>query len=309
MNYSRHYSLLINRAVGRTLEGYTEKHHILPRCMGGSDEPENLVRLTAREHFVAHQLLVKMYPEERNLIFAAHAMTCDPLGGRVGNRKYGWLRERHASRISELRVDYFNNSPGARVAYSTRQKQRLNNDPEYKARMLAGSGQPEVRKRAGESLRRTLATPEGKAKMKAAAIERGSRPEQKQLRVDLLKARHAAGDPSLEKGRINSRSAEAVAKRVAKYHTTVNTVEGKERLSAAAKKRWETRDRKVVGQMLKASRAGKENGRSRPVVQLFPNGFVVAEFPNMKAAALANGHDKHTIYDRVKRGHPLWVGV
>lgn len=96
MNYSRHYSLLINRAVGRTLEGYIEKHHVLPRCMGGSDEPENLVRLTAREHFVAHQLLVKMYPGVGKLIFAVMVMTSDPHGYRVGNRRYGWLRERHS---------------------------------------------------------------------------------------------------------------------------------------------------------------------------------------------------------------------
>ena len=40
---------------------YCETHHILPKCLGGSNEEENLVNLTAREHFIAHMLLVKIY--------------------------------------------------------------------------------------------------------------------------------------------------------------------------------------------------------------------------------------------------------
>ena len=45
----------------RILNGYTEKHHILPVCMGGSNVKANLVRLTAREHFIAHWLLYKIH--------------------------------------------------------------------------------------------------------------------------------------------------------------------------------------------------------------------------------------------------------
>lgn len=40
---------------------YYEKHHIIPRCIGGSDNELNLVLLTAREHFLAHYLLCKIY--------------------------------------------------------------------------------------------------------------------------------------------------------------------------------------------------------------------------------------------------------
>jgi hypothetical protein len=39
---------------------YTELHHIIPAGMGGSDDKENLVRLSARQHFIAHLLLIKM---------------------------------------------------------------------------------------------------------------------------------------------------------------------------------------------------------------------------------------------------------
>lgn len=40
---------------------YTETHHIVPKCMNGTNKKDNLVELTAREHFIAHKLLFKAY--------------------------------------------------------------------------------------------------------------------------------------------------------------------------------------------------------------------------------------------------------
>ena len=40
---------------------YTEKHHIIPRSLGGSNDIDNLVRLTAKQHFICHKLLTKMF--------------------------------------------------------------------------------------------------------------------------------------------------------------------------------------------------------------------------------------------------------
>lgn len=74
MNYTRIYNLIIQRAQDRVLSGYAEKHHIIPRCMGGDNSPENLVRLTAKEHFVAHRLLVRIYPENPKLVYALWSM-------------------------------------------------------------------------------------------------------------------------------------------------------------------------------------------------------------------------------------------
>lgn len=98
MDYKRHYDALIKRAQTRTLDGYVERHHILPRCMGGSDDPDNIATLTPEEHYVAHQLLVKIHPDEAKMVFAALAMT----RGRSGNKRYGWLRRLFAQRISEI---------------------------------------------------------------------------------------------------------------------------------------------------------------------------------------------------------------
>lgn len=96
MNYYRIYDNLIQRALARTLIGYSERHHIIPKCIGGTDDKENIVVLTAREHFVAHLLLVKMYPHEHKLAFAANMMTIGGKNHARNNRTFGWLRERYS---------------------------------------------------------------------------------------------------------------------------------------------------------------------------------------------------------------------
>ena len=54
---------------------YYEKHHILPRCLNGGDEKENLVLLTAREHYIAHKLLTFIYLNNKRILHAFHYMT------------------------------------------------------------------------------------------------------------------------------------------------------------------------------------------------------------------------------------------
>lgn len=74
MNYEKIYNQIVERAKNRVLDCYTESHHIIPRCMGGGDEKENLVNLTAREHFICHRLLVQIHPSNNKLKFALWAM-------------------------------------------------------------------------------------------------------------------------------------------------------------------------------------------------------------------------------------------
>jgi predicted XRE-type DNA-binding protein len=96
MDYHKHYHLLINRAKIRDLDTsvYVEKHHIVPKCLGGLNNIDNIVKLTPREHFIAHQLLVKIYPESPRLVYAAFLMTqSNSKYSRINNRLYGWLKE------------------------------------------------------------------------------------------------------------------------------------------------------------------------------------------------------------------------
>jgi hypothetical protein len=59
--YSKWYFNIINNRKQNQPIGYSEKHHIVPKSIGGSDECSNIVRLTAREHFICHLLLTKMF--------------------------------------------------------------------------------------------------------------------------------------------------------------------------------------------------------------------------------------------------------
>lgn len=74
--YTHWYYNIITRAQSRTLTGYSERHHIIPKCLGGNDTNDNLVRLTAREHFICHRLLVRMVEQglRGKLSLAAAAM-------------------------------------------------------------------------------------------------------------------------------------------------------------------------------------------------------------------------------------------
>ena len=79
MNYKKIYDQLVEKCRVRgldksALKGYYEKHHIVPRCMGGSDDVENFVLFTAREHFIAHMLLWKIHPSNGDLALAVHLM-------------------------------------------------------------------------------------------------------------------------------------------------------------------------------------------------------------------------------------------
>jgi hypothetical protein len=70
--------------VGRAVDGYCERHHILPRSMGGSDDQANIVKLTYREHFLAHWLLTKFTTgqDRRKMLHALYRMS-GQFGGRV----------------------------------------------------------------------------------------------------------------------------------------------------------------------------------------------------------------------------------
>lgn len=75
MDYQIIYNQIIERAQKRTLEGYKEKHHIFPKCLGGNNNKENLVELTAREHFLCHMLLCEIYPNNIKLYHALWMMS------------------------------------------------------------------------------------------------------------------------------------------------------------------------------------------------------------------------------------------
>lgn len=73
MNYKKIYDSICNRAKDRKIEGYVERHHIIPKSKGGSNDSSNIVELTAREHLLCHWLLARHTGDHRDW-FAFKAM-------------------------------------------------------------------------------------------------------------------------------------------------------------------------------------------------------------------------------------------
>ena len=117
MNYSKIYKNLIIKANDRiNVNFYTENHHIIPKCIGGSNDKSNLIALTPEEHFLAHQLLAKMHPTNHGLILAANAMCVHNTDRRINNKHFGWLRRR----MSEAKKDWCSNNKDAVIANATK---------------------------------------------------------------------------------------------------------------------------------------------------------------------------------------------
>lgn len=105
MNYLKIYNQIIDRAKERILEQdvYTEKHHIIPKCIGGTNDFNNIVVLTGREHFICHRLLVKIYPNNKKLIHSFWMMSNCRKDNRYipSSRAYNEAKILHSKAISE----------------------------------------------------------------------------------------------------------------------------------------------------------------------------------------------------------------
>ena len=83
---------------------FVEVHHILPKSLGGSNDPSNLVSLSARQHFVAHLLLTKMYKgkDKKKMCWALHRMAFSSTSPRkFKSSEYEMARKIHISNLSK----------------------------------------------------------------------------------------------------------------------------------------------------------------------------------------------------------------
>jgi len=120
--YSKYYFNIINRAKSREIapNTYTEKHHIIPKSCGGDNSSANLIKLTAREHFICHLLLPKM-TEGKVKIKMTHAawlMCCKNQNGmrdyKITSHLYEALRKNH-SKILEKKIGILNHNYGKKT--------------------------------------------------------------------------------------------------------------------------------------------------------------------------------------------------
>ncbi len=125
--YLRIYLQLVEKAKSRQNLEEIERHHVMPRSLGGSNKKTNIVALSPREHFICHLLLTKMTTGEarKKMVFAARYMLVTRSGEQVSSRKYEHLKAEYRIAASEaLRGRSF--SPESKAKMSIAQQKSTN---------------------------------------------------------------------------------------------------------------------------------------------------------------------------------------
>jgi hypothetical protein len=122
MNYLKIYHKIINNRLKNPYQEYTEKHHIIPASLGGTSSRDNIVKLTAREHFICHWLLVKMYRGNKNSYYKmlkAFNMMCNSITAKqerynTCSRIFARYREDLSKAMSASQIGENNSQAGTR---------------------------------------------------------------------------------------------------------------------------------------------------------------------------------------------------
>lgn len=185
MNYKKIYNQIIKKAKSENRcknDGtYYELHHIKPKCLGGKDNKQNLVLLTAKEHFLCHKLLVNINPKEKSLIFALWMMSN---GSNIFRKKYLNIssREYEYSRnlYSESRKG-FTYSEESKNKMSESQKNKIGNKNSFYGRKHS----EEAKKKMSERAKNRVVSEETKNKM--SAVRKGKK-HSEQAKINMSNA-------------------------------------------------------------------------------------------------------------------------
>lgn len=122
--YKKWYMNIVESAKNRSIVGYIEKHHIVPKSLGGNDNKENLVSLSAREHFVCHLLLTRFTTGE-NLHLMRYALGKFIQNSPLQQRKFtSWEYSKIRESISIARTGK-KHSDATRAKMSDKAKGRI----------------------------------------------------------------------------------------------------------------------------------------------------------------------------------------
>jgi hypothetical protein len=168
--YNQWYTNITDRAKHRHLDSYTESHHIIPRSLGGGDDADNLVNLTAREHFICHWILVKMTTgqERHKMLNALRMMRAEKEGQQRYNTKitarvYESIKQEYAELQSKTFKGKGNGMFGKHHTQEAKDKIRQKN----LGKKLTPK-QVEKLKKAMTGKKKPLITEEHRAKLSAA---------------------------------------------------------------------------------------------------------------------------------------------
>ena len=150
--YTSWYYSIITRAQNRLINNvYTERHHIIPKSLGGSNKKNNLVRLTAREHFICHLLLPRMVNDTKSKNSMWYAAWC--LLAMRGSTKerifkhnshsFATVREKRAKLVSDARTGT-TNSEETRRRIGAKSALKVYTDEYRKKLSVAGTGRKDT---------------------------------------------------------------------------------------------------------------------------------------------------------------------
>jgi hypothetical protein len=124
MDYVKIYNALMASRSALSRSGYLEKHHIIPRSLGGDDDCKNIIKLTAKEHYFAHLLLAKIRggPMYAALRFMSEPDSKSAKGFIVSARTYDRARRLFAEYCKVSRLGEHNPNFGKKWSESAREK-------------------------------------------------------------------------------------------------------------------------------------------------------------------------------------------
>lgn len=133
MNYKKIHDDIIKRGTSRPISDIIkyETHHIVPRSFGGTNDKLNLVKLTLREHFIIHKLLVKLNDGyKRYQMLCALFRFVSVENTKMTSHDYEYIRTKYGQEHSK-RMAGKTHSTETKLNMSTAQKLRYKNTPSH----------------------------------------------------------------------------------------------------------------------------------------------------------------------------------
>jgi hypothetical protein len=193
--YTKMYFQIIQKAKDRLIyDGYYEKHHIIPKSLNGNNDNDNIIKLTAKEHFIVHWLLTKMCISEshtRKMKYAMRSMSWNKTGNRIIS---AWQYELARKKVSE-------SAKGRNVTDLTRKKlsiagkKRFQNEENRKKMSISISNSPlskptdETKLKISNTMKEFYKGEENRKTMSIRIKAIQSTPEFRKKRSDLAKKR------------------------------------------------------------------------------------------------------------------------
>jgi len=229
--YSRWYDQLIDKARNRgSIDGYIETHHVIPRSLGGDNTKQNLVKLTAREHYVAHALLWKMKlpgVAGSKMAFAFNTFirkmhVNNEHSYNISSRIYESFKIHYAQILKSTMTGTGNHFYGKKHSEETR---RIIGEKSKLKEFKRGLEHPNWGKPSN-------VTPEGKERQRVAIVERWSDPEFKEMMIAKRQAFLKTPEGIKQREAISSRTKGV-------KRDPAHTAKMREATSARKGKRWE----------------------------------------------------------------------